>query len=230
MTYNELRKKHGLKATKAGTRLNKNGAIDGRTKWGKSLKAQRERRARLHKSWNTGKRRTGKVKSSGRAVDSGIAVLLTTVVALAVFSKGTTVKSLIKPVVKIKLIPIAEAKEVDTKEAEALTIPEIINSYDWDAEKMLAVCKSENGYRRGYFMPTIESPANSNGTRDYGVCQINSSHLRGLCADMSIEDLKTAEKNIECGYRIYTDRAKWDTDGCYAWTDCWNGNYNEFMK
>lgn len=94
-----------------------------------------------------------------------------------------------------------------------------ICKYDWDSNIMIAVAKSENGYRmRGNNWKEDAYHVNNNGTVDVGILMINSIHGHDLSY------LLDYTKNIKAGYQV------WLRQGYNAWTDYLNGNYKEYLQ
>jgi hypothetical protein len=80
-----------------------------------------------------------------------------------------------------------------------------------------AICKAENGTQE----PGRVSKPNRNGTRDYGLCQINSIHADKVGGNL--EALKDPETNIRVAKQIR------DGSGWTAWTCYKNGSYKKHL-
>lgn len=99
--------------------------------------------------------------------------------------------------------------------------------YDWDADLMIAICRSEVGHIYQGWKQDAVFKGNSDGSTDTGVCMINSNTFndfvrRGkLSADL---DLTKAEDNIYSAYVIWTEQ------GYKAWSDFKNGRYLAFYE
>jgi len=79
---------------------------------------------------------------------------------------------------------------------------------------MLAIMRAESGCNPQAYN------ANTNGTDDKGLFQINSIHVRsGLIAD---EERTDSAKNIEAAYKI------WQGSGLRAWVAYINGSYKKY--
>lgn len=103
---------------------------------------------------------------------------------------------------------------------EKPTIESLFYKYDWNAELMIAICKSENGYHMwdNSWKPEVQYKGNDNGSTDTGLCMINSIHGYGE------EWLKVAENNLEAAYKV------WSNSGYKAWSDYKNGRYLKFYE
>ena len=89
----------------------------------------------------------------------------------------------------------------------------LIEGYDWPAEIMLAVMQAESGCN-----PTARNTANTDGSTDTGLLQINSVHGIGP------ETLLNPTANVRAAYRIY------QSQGLKAWSVYNSGKYKPFIK
>ncbi len=89
----------------------------------------------------------------------------------------------------------------------------LIESYDWPADIMLAIAQAESGCD-----PTARNTANTDGSTDAGLLQINSIH--GIDA----ATLLNPTANVRAAYRIY------QSQGLNAWSVYTSGKYKQFMK
>jgi len=80
-----------------------------------------------------------------------------------------------------------------------------------DAKIAIAIAKAESGLKEEAFH------ANSNGSVDIGIFQVNSVHFTK--PGCSLKELVNAEKNVLCAYQIYK------VSGWNAWVGFWNGNW-----
>jgi len=81
-----------------------------------------------------------------------------------------------------------------------------------DADMAIKVSWAENGSRK---CDRVSKP-NKNGTRDFGIFQINSVHMK---KGYSEADLKDCMTNIKLAYEIFS-RQGWN-----PWVAYTNGNY-----
>ena len=88
-----------------------------------------------------------------------------------------------------------------------------MKQYSWPVDTMLAIMAAESGCN-----PQAVNTANSDGSTDTGLMQINS--INGL----DPETLMYPTENIRAAYRIY------QTQGLKAWSVYSNGKYKQFMK
>ncbi len=94
-----------------------------------------------------------------------------------------------------------------------------IQSKDWDASTAVRIAKSENFFNlTGSFDCTRQGGLNSDGTRDYGLWQINDIHIRS--GAITIEDALDCQKATDFAYRLYKGRGNWS-----AWSAFNNGSY-----
>ncbi len=89
----------------------------------------------------------------------------------------------------------------------------LIEGYDWPTETMLAIAQAESGCD-----PTARNTANSDGSTDTGLLQINSIH--GIDAATLLDPAV----NIQAAYRIY------QSQGINAWSVYNNGKYKEYLR
>jgi hypothetical protein len=107
------------------------------------------------------------------------------------------------------------------------TIESLFYKYDWNAELMIAVCKSEVGYSYQGWKQDAVFNGNPDGSIDTGLCMINSNTFNDFVrrGKLSAElNLKNAEDNIYSAYVIWTEQK------CGAWTNCRNGNYLAYLE
>ncbi len=154
-----------------------------------------------------------------------LGAIVATVMVLQAILDGTSRNELISPlsdkaVVKEEITAITKKTDV---------VLELFYKYDWPAETMIAIAKSENGYEyNNEWMPKAEFTGNSNGETDRGILMINS----GTFADFKrrhgvegvFEDMFEADKNIAMGFLIYQEQ------GLDAWTDHRNDRYLKFLE
>ena len=88
-----------------------------------------------------------------------------------------------------------------------------MKQYSWPVDTMLAIMAAESGCD-----PSAVNTANSDGSTDTGLLQINSIH------GLDPETLIDPTENIRAAYRIY------QTQGLKAWSVYSNGKYKQFMK
>ena len=92
----------------------------------------------------------------------------------------------------------------------------LVNNYQWDTRVAFAICKAESGGNH-----LAHNKANTNGTDDKGLMQINSIHVNsGLIGDNERFD---PHKNLDAAYAIYKG------SGFTAWSAFNNGSYQIFM-
>jgi len=114
-------------------------------------------------------------------------------------------------------------------------VVEQINKYDWDSKTMVAIAKSENGYKwENSWSPERDFTENTGGSIDRGILMINSNtfsdfmrrHASQLDAIgvVSFEDMTDIGKNIAMAYLIYQEQ------GLNAWTDHRNGRFLEYIE
>ncbi len=89
----------------------------------------------------------------------------------------------------------------------------LIEGYDWLTETMLAIAQAESGCN-----PTARNTANTDGSTDTGLLQINSIH------GIDPETLMDPTENVRAAYRIY------QSQGLKAWSVYSSGKYKQFMK
>lgn len=93
---------------------------------------------------------------------------------------------------------------------------EIASEYDWDYRIAHAICMAESGGN-----PKAYNSANSNGSNDAGLFQINSIHVKsGLIGN---EERFDPKKNIEAAYAIYKG------SGWKAWSAYNNQSYKKYL-
>lgn len=80
----------------------------------------------------------------------------------------------------------------------------------------LAVSKAENFTRQ-----CDRFGKNTNGTRDWGVFQLNEVHLK---KGYTIKDFTDCQKNIEIAYKIFKQQS-WN-----PWVAFTNGNYKKYLN
>jgi len=100
---------------------------------------------------------------------------------------------------------------------EKPTIESLFYKYDWNAEVMIAICKSEIGFEYQGWKQDAQFRGNGDGSVDTGLCMINSIH------GYDTELLKTAEYNIQKAYEIY------QRQGLEAWTKYNDGGYRRYL-
>lgn len=94
-----------------------------------------------------------------------------------------------------------------------------IQSKDWDASTAVRIAKSENFYNYSKsFDCSRMGGVNNDGTRDYGLWQINDVHIRS--GAITIEDALDCQKATDFAYRLYKGRGNWS-----AWSAFNNGSY-----
>lgn len=98
------------------------------------------------------------------------------------------------------------------------TIEDLFYQYDWNAEVMIAICKSEIGFEYQGWKVDAQFRGNSDGSVDTGICMINSIH------GYDTELLKTAEYNIQKAYEVYKRQ------GLKAWTKYNDKGYLVYME
>ena len=107
------------------------------------------------------------------------------------------------------------------------TIEDLFYKYDWNAEIMIAVCKSEVGWIYQGWKQDAQFNGNSDGSVDTGLCMINSNTFRDfvnrgkLPADLNLKD---AKDNVYASYII------WLEQGEKAWSDYNNDRYLAFLE
>ena len=89
----------------------------------------------------------------------------------------------------------------------------LVKQYSWPVDTMLAIMAAESGCN-----PQAVNTANSDGSTDTGLMQINSIH------GLDPETLMYPTENIRAAYRIY------QTQGLKVWSVYSNGKYKQFMK
>lgn len=89
----------------------------------------------------------------------------------------------------------------------------LIESYDWPADIMLAIMQAESGCN-----PTARNTANTDGSTDTGLLQINSIH------GIDPEALLNPTANVRAAYRIY------QSQGLKAWSVYNNGKYRRYLQ
>jgi len=109
---------------------------------------------------------------------------------------------------------------------EKSTIESLFYKYDWNAELMTAICKSEVGYVYQGWKEDAVFEGNSDGSTDTGLCMINSNTFADFVRRGKLNpdlDLTKAEDNIYSAYVIWTEQ------GCNAWTKCRDKGYLFYM-
>jgi len=92
----------------------------------------------------------------------------------------------------------------------------LVNNYDWDTRIAHAICMAESGGNSQAY-----NGANSDGSNDAGLMQINSIHVdSGL---ISSEDRFNPEKNMAAAYAIYRG------SGFRAWSAYNNLSYQKYL-
>lgn len=91
----------------------------------------------------------------------------------------------------------------------------LIAQYDWDLDTALAVCQAESGGRAQAY-----NPANTDGSDDKGLYQVNSVHVGRLIGD---QERFNPAANVAAAYRIYQG------GGWAAWSAFNNGSYKKFL-
>lgn len=108
---------------------------------------------------------------------------------------------------------------IEVAQARELTVEEMMCNpkFKWDCKKMIAICKAESGWtkERGWNMKAINH--NTNGTWDYGFCQINQIH------GYTQEELINVETYLNAIYGV------WVKQGYDAWVMHWNGGYERYL-
>lgn len=89
----------------------------------------------------------------------------------------------------------------------------LIEGYDWPTETMLAIAQAESGCD-----PEARNTANSDGSTDTGLLQINSVH------GLDPETLLDPAVNIQAAYRVY------QSQGLNAWSVYNNGKHKEYLR
>lgn len=84
-----------------------------------------------------------------------------------------------------------------------------------DSRLMIAVCTAES------HLSEKAIHQNSDGSTDYGVCQINSVH-KGRVGGYA-ERLLDAKTNIEVAYQIFKEQ------GANPWVQYQNGSYKKYL-
>ena len=89
----------------------------------------------------------------------------------------------------------------------------LIEGYDWPTETMLAIAQAESGCD-----PEARNTANSDGSTDTGLLQINSIH--GIDPATLIDPTV----NVQAAYRIY------QSQGLKAWSVYNNNSYRRYLQ
>lgn len=90
-----------------------------------------------------------------------------------------------------------------------------VNAYSWDTHVAYAVCMAESGGN-----PNAHG-ANTNGTDDAGLMQVNSLHVdSGLIGD---QERFNPQANIKAAWAIYQG------GGWKAWSAFNNGSYKKYL-
>lgn len=147
---------------------------------------------------------------------------------LFAFIIGYTVATYIKESVSFAQVPMrtpitvtGKSTQVITQveEVKAVTVEDMFDKYnDWNPKLMVAICKSENGWiTKKDWNFTASNDANSNGSWDYGICQINSIH------GFTKEWLSNPENSVEAAHEV------WLSAGYEAWVNYNNGKYEALL-
>lgn len=92
----------------------------------------------------------------------------------------------------------------------------LLEKYDWNVNTAMAVMQAESGCRVNAY-----NGANSNGSNDAGLFQINSIHVQsGLISDQARFE---PSANVKAAFAIYLG------SGWSAWSAYNNGSYQKFM-
>jgi len=115
----------------------------------------------------------------------------------------------VTPTVKVK----QEAKRsVYTPDDQ--TIIDYIKSKDWDDATAIKIAKSENFWNKTKsFDCGREGGTNGNGTKDFGLWQINTIHITS--GAITIEDAKDCFKATDFAYRLYEARGNFTAWSAY---------------
>jgi soluble lytic murein transglycosylase-like protein len=93
----------------------------------------------------------------------------------------------------------------------------LLAQYAWDVDVALAVMQAESGCD-----PSAFNGANSNGSNDAGLMQVNSIHVAsGLIGD---DERFDAEANVRAAWAIYAGRGSFS-----PWSAYNNGAYEKFL-
>ena len=141
---------------------------------------------------------------------------------ITVEKKGK-VKTMIKPAIFPRVAEVQAQETLLSPEPTHPSDAEIIRyikSKDWDDGIAVRIAKSENNWNlTKSFDCTRIGPQNSNGTRDYGLFQINDIHIRAN--KITKEDALDCYKATDFAYKLYKD---WG-DSYRAWSAYNNGSY-----
>lgn len=88
-----------------------------------------------------------------------------------------------------------------------------MEQYNWPTDTMLAIMQAESSCD-----PTARNTANTDGSTDTGLLQINSIH--GIDPATLIDPTV----NIQAAYRVY------QSQGLNAWSVYNNGKYKEYLR
>jgi len=110
---------------------------------------------------------------------------------------------------------IITPKPVQTNDKVEEIICEVFGK---DCRMALAVSQAENGTR----VCDRAGSVNRNGTRDWGVFQINEIHFN---KDFTLEDAKDCRKNIEKAFQIFKSWGSWK-----PWSAFNNGSFKKFLR
>ena len=128
-------------------------------------------------------------------------------------------------VVTAEPTPLAQAPQQPAHAAATPNCAQYANlvaKYAWNVATALAVMRAESGCD-----PNAYNGANSDGSNDAGLFQVNSIHVRsGLITDAGRYDPST---NIAAAYKIYQDRSARAGDGWTAWSTYTSGRYKRWM-
>lgn len=97
----------------------------------------------------------------------------------------------------------------------------------WDHNVAVAIAKAENRScsPTNHNLTSSETHKRADGSvicvGSYGVIQVGCLHY---APGDDVNDLAT---NIRIAYRVFQERAKWDSNGFNAWTMYTNGKYRE---
>lgn len=98
-------------------------------------------------------------------------------------------------------------------------IARYIASKNWDYSTAIRIAKSENFWNKtNSFDCTRVGAVNNDGTRDYGLWQINEIHIRS--GRITQADALDCFKATDFAFRLYNDRENWS-----AWSAYNNGSY-----
>lgn len=117
--------------------------------------------------------------------------------------------------VNIHWVKTAEAEEAKNP-ADMTTEEYICYVFGKDCTLALAVSQAENGTRQ-----CDRYNQNTNGTRDWGIFQVNEVHLKK--PGWSLSDLTDCKKNVDRAFEIY------EAQGFSPWVAYKNKSYLKFL-